>query len=253
MKNARRHCARSNGGSKHADNHGLGARHPRDGDRARRDPTRSSRRARTAKGMFTPASVLASTKRMFEGDCDARVRVNTHRPTRQRVTKLAAALTADVVEAGAKRKALGSGRLSRSCRSSARRARSSAAPALRRSRDGEGRLRQRRHRLMLYPIRSRDQPRLCPCALRAAAQRAARRPAGRRPGRATWRWSPAASASWGRSRSTQLTAGRRMGFDFDVDDDAFVLGAARLTRPIARTSFGCSPTSSPRPAGIRRR
>lgn len=56
--------------------------------------------------MFTPATVQAASKRVFEGTA-VRALVNTHTPDPQLVTKVTAALEADAVNNGAKRKALG--------------------------------------------------------------------------------------------------------------------------------------------------
>jgi zinc protease len=58
----------------------------------------------TAK-MFTPATVQAASKRVFQGTA-VRALVNTHTPDPQLVTKVTSALAADVVANGAKRKAL---------------------------------------------------------------------------------------------------------------------------------------------------
>jgi zinc protease len=58
----------------------------------------------TAK-MFTPATVQAASKRVFQGTA-VRALVNTHTPDPQLVTKVTAALAADVVANGGKRKAL---------------------------------------------------------------------------------------------------------------------------------------------------
>lgn len=56
--------------------------------------------------MFTPDTVQAASKRVFEGTA-VRALVNTHTPDPQLVTKVTAALQADVAANGAKRKALG--------------------------------------------------------------------------------------------------------------------------------------------------
>lgn len=56
--------------------------------------------------MFTPETVQAASKRVFEGTA-VRAMVNTHTPDPQLVTKVTAALQADVVANGGKRKALG--------------------------------------------------------------------------------------------------------------------------------------------------
>lgn len=55
--------------------------------------------------MFTPATVQAAAKRVFEGTA-VRALVNTHTPDPELVTKVTAALQADVVANGAKRRAL---------------------------------------------------------------------------------------------------------------------------------------------------
>jgi zinc protease len=59
----------------------------------------------TAK-MFTPETVQAAAKRVFEGTA-TRALVNTHTPDPQLMTKVTAALQADVVANGGKRRALG--------------------------------------------------------------------------------------------------------------------------------------------------
>lgn len=56
--------------------------------------------------MFTPETVQAASKRVFEGTA-VRALVNTHTPDPQLVTKVTAALQADVAVNGAKRRALG--------------------------------------------------------------------------------------------------------------------------------------------------
>lgn len=56
--------------------------------------------------MFTPATVQAASKRVFQGTA-VRALVNTHTPDPQLVTRVTAALAADVVANGGKRKALG--------------------------------------------------------------------------------------------------------------------------------------------------
>lgn len=56
--------------------------------------------------MFTPQTVQAAAKRVFEGTA-VRAMVNTHTPDPELVTKVTAALQADVVANGAKRRALG--------------------------------------------------------------------------------------------------------------------------------------------------
>jgi zinc protease len=55
--------------------------------------------------MFTPETVQAASKRVFEGSA-VRALVNTHTPDPQLMTKVTAALQADVVASGGKRKAL---------------------------------------------------------------------------------------------------------------------------------------------------
>jgi len=57
-----------------------------------------------AKGMFTPASLLASTRRIFQGDATRAV-VNIHAPDPTAATKLAAALKQDVSGLAGKRRA----------------------------------------------------------------------------------------------------------------------------------------------------
>ncbi|NIJ19983.1 zinc protease [Sphingomonas naasensis] len=56
--------------------------------------------------MFTPETVQAASKRVFEGTA-VRALVNTHTPDPQLMTKVTAALQADVAGSGARRKALG--------------------------------------------------------------------------------------------------------------------------------------------------
>ncbi|TGX54932.1 insulinase family protein [Sphingomonas gei] len=63
-------------------------------------------KAAVAAKMFTPATVQAAAKRVFEGTA-TRALVNTHTPDPQVMTKVTAALQADVVANGGKRRALG--------------------------------------------------------------------------------------------------------------------------------------------------
>ncbi|HEU0066886.1 MAG TPA: insulinase family protein [Sphingomonas sp.] len=57
-----------------------------------------------AKGMFTPAALLASTRRIFEGDA-TRALLNLHAPDPTAASKLAVALKADVTGLAGKRRA----------------------------------------------------------------------------------------------------------------------------------------------------
>ncbi|ATY33592.1 M16 family metallopeptidase [Sphingomonas psychrotolerans] len=63
-------------------------------------------KAAVAAKMFTPQTVQAAAKRVFEGTA-VRALVNTHTPDPQLMTKVTAALQADVVANGGKRRALG--------------------------------------------------------------------------------------------------------------------------------------------------
>jgi zinc protease len=63
-------------------------------------------KAAVAAKMFTPATVQASARRVFEGTA-TRALVNTHTPDPQLMTKVTAALQADVAANGGKRRALG--------------------------------------------------------------------------------------------------------------------------------------------------
>ncbi len=63
-------------------------------------------KAAVAAKMFTPATVQAAAKRVFEGTA-TRALVNTHTPDPQLMTKVTSALQADVVANGGKRRALG--------------------------------------------------------------------------------------------------------------------------------------------------
>jgi zinc protease len=173
------------------------------------------------KGMFTPASILASTKRIFEGDA-TRAFVSTPTPDTAAGAKLAAALTADVSKLVTKRTALAAVDFSK-------------LPPL----GPPGKIASREMlpdiemekivfangvRLMLYPNpgeTNRVYVRVRWGGGYNALPSTKRTPA--------WSGDLALVASGigklGQEQIDQLTTGRRLGMDFAIDQDAFVLGA----------------------------
>jgi zinc protease len=174
-----------------------------------------------AKGMFTPASILASTKRIFEGDA-TRAFVSTPTPDTGAGAKLAAALTADVSKLVPKRTAYAAIDFSKLP--------PLGAPASVVSRetlsdmDMEKVVFSNGVRLMLYPNpgeTNRVYVRVRWGGGYNALPSKKRTPA----------WAgdlalvPSGIGNLGQEQIDQLTTGRRLGMDFGIDDNAFVLGA----------------------------
>jgi zinc protease len=174
-----------------------------------------------AKGMFTTASILASTKRIFIGDA-TRAFVSTPTADPAAGTKLAAVLNADVSKLGAKRTALGKVDFSKLP--------PLGPPGKIVSREVIPQLEMEKVvfangvRLMLY-ANSGETNRVYVRA-RWGAGYGALPSAKRSP---AWAGDLALVASGigklGQEQIDQLTTGRRLGMDFAIDDDAFVLAA----------------------------
>ncbi len=173
------------------------------------------------KGMFTPASILASTKRIFEGDA-TRAFVSTPTTDTGAAAKLAAALTADVSKLVPKRTALAAVDFSK-------------LPPLGRpgtvvSREMLPDIEMEKVvfsngvRLMLYP-NAGETNRVYVRVRWGGGYNAL--PSNKRT--PAWSGDLALVASGigklGQEQIDQLTTGRRLGMDFGIDDDAFVLGA----------------------------
>ncbi|THD37821.1 MAG: insulinase family protein [Sphingomonas sp.] len=174
-----------------------------------------------AKGMFTPASILASTKRIFQGDA-TRAFVSTPTPDPGAGAKLAAALTADVSKLGGKRTALAAVDFSKLP--------PLGAPGKVVSRETIADLDMEKVvfangvRLMLYP-NSGETNRVYVRVRWGGGYNSL--PSTRRT--PVWSGDLALVASGigtlGQEQIDQLTTGRRLGMDFAIDQDAFVLGA----------------------------
>ena len=173
-----------------------------------------------AKGMFTPASILASTKRIFVGDA-TRAFVSTPTADPAAATKLAAVLSADVTKMAPKRTALGTVDFSKlpSLGAPSKIVSREAVPDL----DMEKIVFTNGVRLMLY-ANSGETNRVYVRVRWGGGYSAL--PATRRT--PAWAGDLALVASGigtlGQEQLDQLTTGRRLGMDFAIDADAFVLG-----------------------------
>ncbi|WP_375397919.1 M16 family metallopeptidase [uncultured Sphingomonas sp.] len=178
-----------------------------------------------AKGMFTPASILASSKKIFQG-VETRALVSTPQPDAAAGTKLAAALKADVSKLAGKRTA--------TARVDFSRLPPLGKPATVVSREALPELDMERVtysngvRLMLFANPS-ETGRVYVRVRWGGGYNAL--PADRRT--PAWAGDLALVASGigrlGQEQLDQLTSGRRLGMDFSIDDDAFVLGG--ITSP----------------------
>ncbi|MBS0480345.1 MAG: insulinase family protein [Proteobacteria bacterium] len=173
------------------------------------------------KGMFTPASILASTKRIFEGDA-TRAFVSTPTTDTGASAKLAAALTADVSKLAPKRTAYAAVDFSKLPPLGAPGAVVSREmiPEL----DMEKIVFANGVRLMLYP--NAGETNRVYVRVRWGGGYNALPSTKRTP---VWAGDLALVASGigslGQEQLDQLMTGRRLGMDFAIDDDAFVLGA----------------------------
>ncbi|QDZ08157.1 insulinase family protein [Sphingomonas panacisoli] len=173
------------------------------------------------KGMFTPASILASTKRIFEGDA-TRAFVSTPAPDTGAGAKLAAALTADVSKLVTKRTALAAVDFSKLP--------PLGTPGTVVSREMLPEIEMEKIvfsngvRLMLYP-NSGETNRVYVRVRWGGGYNAL--PSKKR----TPAWAgdlalvQSGIGDLGQEQLDQLMTGRRLGMDFGIDDDAFVLGA----------------------------
>jgi zinc protease len=178
-----------------------------------------------AKKMFTPQTVLASTRRIFAGDV-TRALVNTQTPDGSAATKLAAALESDVSGLAGKRNAQGKVDFSKLPRL--------GRPATIVSRekipdfDAEKVVFSNGVRLMLR-VSPAESTRVYVRVRFGGGYNAL--PADRET--PVWAGDMALVAGGigklGQGDLEQLTAGRRIGLDFDVGEDAFVYGA--MTSP----------------------
>jgi len=173
------------------------------------------------KGMFTPASILASTKRIFEGDA-TRAFVSTPTTDTGASTKLAAALTADVSKLVPKRTAYAAIDFSKLP--------PLGTPGTVVSREMLPEIEMEKVvfsngvRLMLYP-NAGETNRVYVRVRWGGGYNAL--PSNKRT--PLWAGDLALVASGigslGQEQLDQLMTGRRLGMDFAIDDDAFVLGA----------------------------
>ncbi|SEN35220.1 zinc protease [Sphingomonas gellani] len=177
------------------------------------------------KGMFTPETLLASTRRIFVGDA-TRALVNVHTPDPSAAAKLATALKADVSGLAGKRRAQAAvsiDRLPKLGRPATVTAREKVAEL-----DMEQVTFSNGVRLLLYPNASESgrvyvRVRFGHGQVSLPADRTS-------PG---WAGDLALVQSGigklNQGDLDQLTAGRRLGLDFDLGDDAYSLGA--ITSP----------------------
>ncbi len=173
------------------------------------------------KGMFTPEAILASTKRIFQGDA-TRAFVSTPTTDTGASAKLAAALTADVSKLVTKRTAYTAVDFSKLP--------PLGTPGTVVSREMFPELEMEKVvfsngvRLMLYP-NSGETNRVYVRVRWGGGYNAL--PSNKRT--PVWAGDLALVASGigklGQEQIDQLTTGRRLGMDFGIDDDAFVLGA----------------------------
>jgi zinc protease len=178
-----------------------------------------------AKGMFTPASILASTKRVFQGDA-TRAFISTPTADPAAGTKLAAALDADVSKLAPKRTALAAIDFSKLP--------ALGAPGKVVSTESIPDLEMQKVvfangvRLLLF-VNSSETNRVYVRVRWGGGYNAI--PSNRR----TPAWAgdmalvPSGIGKLGQEQLDQLATGRRLGFDFGIDDDAFTL--AGVTSP----------------------
>lgn len=178
-----------------------------------------------AKGMFTPATLLASTRKIFQGDATRAV-VNTRTPDPTAAAKLATALKADVTGLAGKRQRQGAVKFAQLPRLGVPGAVASRVPIT--GLDTELVTYRNGVRALLFPNNGETGRVYVRVRFGGGntALPATRESAG---------WAgPLALVEGGIGRFNQgdldqLTAGRRIGLDFGIDDDAFQLGA--LTSP----------------------
>jgi len=178
-----------------------------------------------AKGMFSPDALLASTRKIFQGDA-TRAIVNTRTAQPDTAAKLTAALTADVSGIAATRVAQGAVDFSRLP--------ALGKPGVVSARETLATLEMEKvtfangTRLLVYPNKSESGR----VYVRVRFGRGYDALPQDRPA-AAWAGDIALWASGvgklNQGDLDQLVAGRRIGLDFDIGDDAFVLGA--LTSP----------------------
>ncbi|HEX8553985.1 MAG TPA: insulinase family protein, partial [Sphingomonas sp.] len=179
-----------------------------------------------AKGLFSPENLLASTRRIFQGDA-TRAIVNTRTAEPGIDAKLAAVLKADVSGQGVVRKAQAAVDFSKLP--------ALGAPATVVSREPIDGLEMEKIvfsngvRMMLFANRSESGR----VYVRARFGRGYDALSATRPTAAPWAGDLALWASGvgklDQGDLDQLTAGRRIGLDFDIQDDAFALNA--MTSP----------------------
>jgi zinc protease len=179
-----------------------------------------------AKGLFSPENLLASTRRIFQGDA-TRAIVNTRTAEPGIDAKLAAVLKADVSGQGVVRKAQAAVDFSKLP--------ALGAPATVVSREPIAGLEMEKIvfsngvRMMLFANRSESGR----VYVRARFGRGYDALSATRPTAAPWAGDLALWASGvgklDQGDLDQLTAGRRIGLDFDIQDDAFALNA--MTSP----------------------
>jgi zinc protease len=177
------------------------------------------------KGMFTPASILSSTQRIFKGDA-TRAFVTTQVADAGASTKLAAAITADVTKLVPKRTALKAVTFAKLP--------PLGAPGKVVSNEALGGIDMQKIvysngvRLMLF-ANSSETGRVYVRVRWGGGYNAL--PSGKR----TPAWSgdlalvPSGIGTLGQEQLDQLTAGRRLGMDFNIEDDAFSFSA--ITSP----------------------
>lgn len=173
------------------------------------------------KGMFTPASILSSTKRIFQGDA-TRAFVSTQTADPQAQTKLAAAITADVSKLAGKRTALKAVDFSKLPPFGPAGKVVSNEPIA--GIDMQKVVFANGVRLMLFANNS-ETGRVYVRVRWGGGYNAL--PSDKR----TPSWAadlaliPSGIGKLGQEQMDQLTSGRRLGMDFSIDDDAFILGA----------------------------
>jgi zinc protease len=179
------------------------------------------------KGMFTPAALLASTRRLFQGDA-TRALVNIHQPDPAAATKLAAALAQDVSGLAVKRRAQAAVDISRlpALGVPGSVASNEALPVL--TLDMRKVVFANGVRLLLYP----DASQVGRVFVRVNFGGGYNALPAKRPS-AAWAGESALMASGigtlDQNDLEALSAGRNFGLDFDIGDDAFSIAA--LTSP----------------------
>jgi zinc protease len=172
-----------------------------------------------AKGMFTPASILASTKRVFQGDA-TRAFITTPAADPAAATKLAAALDADVSKLAPKRTALAAIDFSKlpPLGAPGKVVSTEAIPDL----EMQKVVFANGVRLLLF-VNSSETNRVYVRVRWGGGYNAI--PSDHR----TPAWAgdlalvPSGIGKLGQEQLDQLATGRRLGFDFGIDDDAFTL------------------------------